>query len=549
MPNLRVVEAFGGWPANPGPAFFIAVLIIALALLALLFQLVNCFRYARGANQVVVIRTRLSGSVDLEAVRQAVLHVFGNGFTKSRNVAALFFQQAFRRGSAFETTAVVDSTLQQENESFSTAFTRWVMGTALIMGLAGTFVAFMQLVTGSGLLDALGALKDSAQQTGDESSLTASYGKLSSAFSTVYEGFGHAFLASLAGLMSTVVLGFVHALFLARRKQRCFFLLEEFSDEVLQPLLRPTYDAVPQLADALRTASKVVEHSGDAVASFREAAVLLGAASEGFKATQGANSKLITTLSDLAAQLEASREGWDTLLDALRESRVSMKLTVDELKKEAASQRQESETVAAAAVAGMRDVVSSLATEVGKVATAKMEHFESVQLDVRRMVLDSKQDWETASSAILTQTGEAFKMSLATVTEVIKDSQREATNARTELTKLASVASTVVIDHREVLGRHAETMSDSLRDWADVPARLTEVMNSLQERLDTLGVAIAAMATMPDRWEQRVLRPIASLGVKLDEAAARAASRSRKGRWIGRLWVSVSRRGNAENRT
>lgn len=543
--QIRVVEMFNAWPVNPGPALFVAILIVALALLALLCQLVNCSRYARGANRIIAIRRRLSGPLDLDAVRQAVLDICGAKFSKSRNVAAVFFQQAFRRGSAFETAGVIDSTLQQENQSVSAAFTRWVMGTALILGLAGTFVAFMQLVTGSGLLEALDALKDSAQKAAGESNLAAPYGKLSAAFSTVYEGFGHAFLASLAGLISTVVLGFVHTLFLARRKQRCFFLLEEFGDEVLRPLLTPG-DAAPQLAEALRTASQVVVHSGDAVSSLRDAAVLLSSASEGFKATQGANSELITTLSNLAGQLEASRESWDTLLDALRDSRVSMKITVDEFKKEAASQRQESEAVAAAAVAGMRDVVTSLAAEIEKVAAAKVEHFQSVQSDVRRMVLDSKKDWKTASSAILAQTGEAFTMSLETVRKVIEDSQQEAMNARAELSQLASATTTAVVDHREILGRHAEALSDSLKTWGDVPARLTAAMDSLQARLDTLAIALTTLNKMPDRWEQRVLHPIATLSDKLDDAAAQSTTWSTTKRRLGRLWSSVSQRGRTK---
>ena len=549
MPNWRVVGTFIGWPEHPGPAFFIAIVIFAFACLALCFQLVNCFRYARGANYVTAIRSRLCGSEDFEVVRQTVLDVFGSRFTQAKNVAAVFFQQAFRRGPAYETTAVVDSTLRQENESFSTAFTRWVIGTALIMGLAGTFVAFMQLVTGSGLLDALGALKDSAQHTGDETSLASSYGKLSSAFHTVYEGFGHAFLASLMGLTSTVILGFVHTLFLARKRQRCFLLLEEFGDEVLQPLLRPTYDAVPQLTDALRTASKVVEHSGDAVASLRDAATLLGAASESFKATQGANSKLITTLSDLALQLKTSREGWDVLLEALRESRISMNVTVEEFKKEAASQRQQTDVSTAAAVAGMRDAVGSLAVEIQKVSSAKFEQFANVQDDVRRMLENSKKAWEDTSVAILGQTGEAFKSSLATVTEVIEDSREDAAAARAELSTLTSRTAGAVEDHQKILEEHVKAVSASLEEWASSPKQMTPILKSLHGTLEKLDGCLSSVTAMPDRWEQRVLRPVADLSKKLDMAEARSNSRRRLSSRFRIVWAYLRNNYGAPDQT
>lgn len=550
-----------GWSTLPS---LIAGAIGAFVVIALWCQWSLCRRYRRARKMLATINKYLSGrTISFDDVRSTAGGVIGEPAHGAGAMLLGFIEHAARRGVEFQPAAALETVREREGYLKRTAFARWMMSTALVMGLAGTFVAFIQLTTGSGLVEALGALRQTPQTTQVSPELTASYDQLGTAFVRVYEGFRYAFLASLAGLGGTMLLALVNMMGVARARGRCLSAMEDFGTGVLRPLLAPPGAKTDDLTAALQSAAAVLGVSGQTIESLRETSTVLDQAARRFDQTQGANSEMVSALTKLAAEIEASRQRWDVLLDALRESRTSMGRSVEEFKKEAAAQRELSNQSVAGTVSAMREVVASMAAEVKRVSAAKTEHFATVQNDVKRMIAESKRDWEKVSESLMAKTDEGYRRSLDQVQAVIQDSRHDATASLAEMRSLleenrqeAAAAregmavlvretASAVTNHQQILAQHAGAVTASLQQWAEAPAALQAVVQAGGTSLDRLNDTLATVNEMPGHWEKRVLGSIRQLGTKLDENTAQLKTGPRYSQWWAKIqkWAAERKRG------
>lgn len=526
-------QTLSGAPLPAAVAYFIAV-VVAVAFVC---QWSLRGRYRRADTLVKHTYESLAGEVSFGQVRAAARATVGDQPGGAGALVFAFVEQAERRGTGFQAAAVVESVRERETQLRRAAFVRWVSGTALVMGLAGTFLAFTQLITGSGLTEALGTLQNTPASTAVTPELANSYSQLGGAFTRVYEGFRLAFVASLVGLAGTMFLSLVNIWVVGRARGNFLARLEDFGAEVLQPLLSAAGKQTADLAMALTNAASALGASGQSLDALRETSIVLDRASRQFEQSQGASSEMVATLNKLAGEIDASQGRWDVLLDALRDSRASMSRSVDDFRKEAAAQRDLSDATTTAAVAGMRQVVADLAAEVRQVNAAKAEHFAAVQGDVRRMLVESKQEWDKASAALLAKTDEAFKASLETIQGVIADSRQDAARTREEIAGVARQTAAVVADHQQALAEHSQAVTASLQTWADAPAALTAAVHSGGEALDKLRTTLDSVEAMPERWETRVLGSVKRLDTRLVETTARLERGSTVERW----WTDLSR--------
>lgn len=117
-----------------------------------------------------------------------------------------------------------DLTIAREEAQFKNQLVNFVIAVLLIIGLAGTFWAFRDILTNSGISQAI-----------SNNSLDVDL-KYKEAINKIYGGFQHAFLASLAGIMGTVGLLFIKYLLVNPLRETFFYQLDWVTQTRLIPL-------------------------------------------------------------------------------------------------------------------------------------------------------------------------------------------------------------------------------------------------------------------------------------------------------------------------
>jgi hypothetical protein len=538
--------------------------ILGVVCLAILCQVSLRVRYGAFRRLTFRISQRLAASPPIE-VRAAVKETVGQTSKGFGAIISDMINSAATRRRSFRPDAATDVIDDGENQIFRAAFVRWVSSAALIMGLAGTFVAFVQLIAGSGLIQALSTLSRAAKTDAVTPDLTDPYVQLSDAFANVYHALGYAFLSSLAGLLGILVLGFVGTIWVQPSKARALLALERFA-EGLYAMVAPSTDESEQLVAALTTAATSMQSSGQTIESLRQTSGFLELAARRFESAEQTNAKMASTLIALTTEIEASHQKWDLLVESLRESKQQAADIMKAFKNETTQQREKTHSAVAVAVSEMREITKILGEEIRKISAAKMDQLISIQENFQQTLAESKGSWEKAGAEMVAQTSGAFGKALATVSEmavaargdaaethrnvvelarnnmeaisaIIADTRGDSAKTQQEIAGLSERATNVVTHHEAILATHAEAVTASLQQWSGAPAALEQTLAASTRAVENLTVALDRMGEMPAQWEQNVISSIRSLEAQLNGARAREEVRSRSvARWFTRFF-------------
>jgi len=575
----------------------VAGVILCVVLLAFFCQFTLWWRYARFRRLTLRVSRRLADSPPPQ-IRDAIQEKAG---PTTRGIGAILLgmiDSVSARRANFRPESAIEAIDHGENQNVRAAFVRWVSSTALVMGLAGTFFAFVQLIAGSGLLEALANLGH-APKTGNLSpQLADSYAQLSTAFGNVYQALGYAFLSSLAGLLGTILLSFIGSIFVQPAKARALLVLGKFA-EGLHVVDATATDQTENLVTALNSAAAALTASGQTIDSLHQASAFLESAASRFENAEQTNAQLATTLATLATELHTSHQKWDVLVDALRESKQRVGDTLEEFRKEAVQQRELTNSTVASAVAEMREITDVLAKNIKEVSAAKMDDFVKIQEELREALVETKRDWEKAGEAIVAQTSVSFEAALKTVSETVANSRYDAARAQQEMATLAkenleavgtiiaggradaletqekmagiaaqnleavsavvaqgrdaatqaqqkmaevaSQATGVVTQHQTVLAQHAQAVTASLDQWSNAPATMEQTLASTVLVINKLSASLDRLTRMPEQWEKTFGESIRRLESQLD-AHAKAVQPGIFARWRTIFEKATSRR-------
>ncbi len=153
--------------------------------------------------------------------KTALLHLNRNTLVYER--VAVVSDLMGNQNMALNLSELSDLTIAREQAQFKNQLVNFVIAVLLIIGLAGTFWAFRDILTNSGISQAI-----SNNSLNDE--------LYKEAINKIYGGFQHAFLASLAGIMGTVCLLFIKYLWVNPLRENFFYQLDWVTQTRLMPL-------------------------------------------------------------------------------------------------------------------------------------------------------------------------------------------------------------------------------------------------------------------------------------------------------------------------
>lgn len=187
------------------------------------------------------------------------------------------------------------SALSDENDHshwFNSVPTTFI-GLFLIFGLGGTLYLLNTLLDDSDL-------KSIVQASGDLNTL-----KLREAVAKLYGGFGHAFVASLAGIAATCGLVLVRGVFVNPIRGLFYHDLDSLTVTELLPRLQPREVAIP---DALVNASETLRLVGGQMRAMVE---IVQAASDGNRATAEIAKSAVAELGEFSIGMKAAANALD----------------------------------------------------------------------------------------------------------------------------------------------------------------------------------------------------------------------------------------------
>jgi chromosome segregation ATPase len=168
------------------------------------------------------------------------------------------------------------------------------IGLFLIVGLGGTLYLLNTLLDDSDM-------KSIVQASGDLNTL-----KLREAVGKLYGGFGHAFVASLAGIIATCILVFVRGIGVNPIRGKFYHALDSLTVTELLPRLQPREVALP---DALVNTSESMRHVGDQMRAMVE---IVQAASDSNRATSEIARSAVAELASFADSMKAAAKALDS---------------------------------------------------------------------------------------------------------------------------------------------------------------------------------------------------------------------------------------------
>lgn len=399
---------------------------------------------------------------------------------------------------------------ESEERLVRSVFIRFCHGSMMILGLAGTFFAFIQLISSSGLTNSLRAISNGQD-------VATQYTHLSTAFLKIYDGFGQAFISSLAGLAATLVLGLVDQLFVAHVRRRFLHEWVHLAHDWEQRL-----QMVPQVQEAEATSDK--RFAPPSVGETIEPALI-----EANQQEASANNSLEV----LIQSLENSKGFYDACVKTLEES--------------AKAHNEEMQKMVAGVVVAMRQVVEDVGKEVKKVSEAKSDHLKKVDDSIQEHFSNRERIWQKK----LEETLGAFQFALQEATkesreslslarkdsleagervakavkdearqalDVVTDNQKSALQSQQALTRSVAELSTlvhqvtgIVQNNKEATEKFITELTLSLKAWKNAPKSVDEALQktndlqtSLGETIDKLAAALQNAAQMPNRWETEI---------------------------------------------
>ncbi len=339
---------------------------------------------------------------------------------------------------------------EKEDALFRHAFARFATASLLIFGLAGTFWAFIHLVSGSGLVSALERLT-----TGDGDQ-TVAYLELSRAFLAALGGFGQAFWASLAGLAATIVLSFTNQLFVEIFRSKFMHAWSSVAHDWEQRMLdtRSCPEAVPEVLKPSPYEPLPVEATGSEIA--RTLGVVNAALGDAGK----------------------TQERWQQLLDALDASRDFQVQALASIAEAGTDQRAATQNLVDNLIFQIKtEIIPGLTNEIKTISAAKIEHFKQTEEGIAQHLKALEQTW----AGKLDQTLATFAEQS---TEVTSAAQKELAASRSEaLTAGERVAEAIRAETQQALGAFEELLKLALKSQAEMAANAQNSVASAQKEL------------------------------------------------------------------
>lgn len=423
----------------------IASLVIGVVTVAaLFFQASLWLRYSFGARRLRQWGIRLGALDDVELRLAVNTTPDCNGWLKEMirtSVAAL----GITTGS-FRVEHALGMIEEREERLFRHVFARFCLGAMMVLGLAGTFLSFVQLISTSGLTGALTAISK-----GED--VSAHYSGLSASFLQIYGGFGHAFISSLAGLIATLILCFVDQVLVVPARTRFLHQWVYVAHDLERRLLREQGDAV-----------------GDPA----------------LKESAFDNSSLYSPpiIQATPPPEDASTEQkWEVLVKSLEESHVFFDHCLNNLSETAQANREEMQKLVAEVVVSMREVVADLGKQVIKVSEAKADHLKKVDDSIQDHFAKRERIWQDK----LQETLDAFKQALqesakqsqTTLDSTRKDALEAGERVAKAVQKEAQTVLSVITDN----AKQSQSMLESTRK--DALEAGERVANAVQKEAQT----------------------------------------------------------------
>lgn len=206
----------------------------------------------------------------------------------------------------------------KDSAGFASSFLGFAVGVVLILGLAGTFMAFFELVSRSGIGTSLSEPGEvvSGVGTADEGS------SLESSIPFIVRHLNLAFIASIAGVMGSVVLQFINSLFVRRYRSSYLIALEQ----LLRDCFRNEHQGegegsdveVADEAEGKDDLSAVMSEAGK---SIKESAASLKEVADRLKDIGKSTPEALgETLDSIKSELERSPARYEELVKAARQT-------------------------------------------------------------------------------------------------------------------------------------------------------------------------------------------------------------------------------------
>lgn len=220
----------------------IIAIIIILFIGAFFALLANLGGFARERYQLSILE-RLLSDIDRGLIRDTA--VFYDTVFSRLSQDTLVYERVdiiyslSQRNLSPSLSDLSELTIAKKDAEFKTQLVNVVITVLLIIGLAGTFWAFREILTNSGISQAL-------------SNETLDIKVYKTALDKIYTGFQSAFLASLAGIMGTVLLLLFKFLVVNPGRESFFYQLDYVTQTKLIPLFAKP-NQLDQVAEILTT--------------------------------------------------------------------------------------------------------------------------------------------------------------------------------------------------------------------------------------------------------------------------------------------------------
>jgi hypothetical protein len=490
--------------------FYVPVAILALGIITFCMQATLCVRY-------------LFGTWRLRSWNQSAPQewlAFLTALTELQHRMNWAYRFLYASGQALGITSgqfrieyATELFREKEDSLFRHAFARFATASLLIFGLAGTFWAFIHLVSGSGLVSAL------EQLTTGEGDQTVAYLELSSAFLAALGGFGQAFWASLAGLAATLVLSFTNQLFVEILRSKFMHAWSSVAHDWEQRMLdeRKFVAAVPEEPKLSPYAPLPADATGP---------------------------EIMRTLSVVNSALDdasKTQERWQQLINALDASRDFQVQALASIAEAGADQRTATQNLVDNLIFQVKsEIIPGLANEIKTVSAAKIEHFKQTEENIAQHLKALEQTWASKLDQTLATfaeqstefTSAAQKEVAATRSEALTAGERVAEAIRAETQKALSAfqklldmatksqselfSSTrqtqemnsevrrLMKEDKEALSDYIQKIQQSLDAWKKAPKAIEGSLTELSSVTAELTRALKQTAKMPSRWTEEI---------------------------------------------
>jgi len=298
--------------------------IVLVFLVGLAYPLYSLLRLQREFRALGGVYDRFGQSQDHRWLESPALSMMKHSFIQER---MLLYSEQVRRGTA----PSGDSHSERVYTALGlhTSVTRYIAGLLVFLGLLGTFIGLLMSI--GSIQNLIGGLPTGAEEAAGEEFFAA----LKDGLARPLGGMATAFSTSVFGLVTSLIVGFVH-LQLASAQNRYISRLEAFDSAILHPSFAGRLGtakstaatgaylvaAQRELSSNLERLVTIVERTETMQANYRD---IVGAVAQEIEMTNA-------VIGRLAQNQDLIRESSSNLVDLTRHDGENQKLTLAELK-------------------------------------------------------------------------------------------------------------------------------------------------------------------------------------------------------------------------